>query len=243
MVSTLDFESSNLSSSLSGTYLSLGCPGGSAVKNAPAKAGGPGDAEAVSRSGRSPGGGHGSPLQSSCLGNLMDRGAWRATVRGVAKGQTRLSNYTTARLAVSPSRSVSQAFGPAGAWAFVFSPFQHGGGSQAHTEPDLASLMAARLQAELLRMSEPQFPHLLTGLLGFLARINWTESGTQDSVSDKWQRLPAGDEGFLEQGLRAPEVINLRVEVCLLTKPGEAAEPRGLRSLKPFFLGGSGNLT
>ena len=36
-------------------------------------------------SGRSPGGGHGNPLQYSCLGNLMDRGAWRATVHGVAK--------------------------------------------------------------------------------------------------------------------------------------------------------------
>ena len=34
---------------------------------------------------RSPGGGHGNPLQCSCLGNLMDRGAWQATVHGVAK--------------------------------------------------------------------------------------------------------------------------------------------------------------
>ena len=35
--------------------------------------------------GRSLGGGHGNPLQSSCLENLMDRGAWRATVHGIAK--------------------------------------------------------------------------------------------------------------------------------------------------------------
>ena len=35
--------------------------------------------------------GNGNPLQYSCLGNLMDRGAWRATVRGVAKCQTQLS--------------------------------------------------------------------------------------------------------------------------------------------------------
>ena len=35
--------------------------------------------------GRSPGGGHGNPLQYSCLENPMDRGAWRATVHGVAK--------------------------------------------------------------------------------------------------------------------------------------------------------------
>ena len=41
-------------------------------------------------SGRSPGGGHGNPLQYSCLGNLMDRGAWWATVDGVAQSWTRL---------------------------------------------------------------------------------------------------------------------------------------------------------
>ena len=40
---------------------------------------------------RSPGGGHGNPLQYSCLGNPMDRGAWWATVHGVAKSQIRLS--------------------------------------------------------------------------------------------------------------------------------------------------------
>ena len=38
--------------------------------------------------GRHPGGGHGNPLQCSCLENPMDRGAWRATVRGVEKSQT-----------------------------------------------------------------------------------------------------------------------------------------------------------
>ena len=37
---------------------------------------------------RSPGGGHGNPLQYSCLESPIDRGAWRATVRGVAKSQT-----------------------------------------------------------------------------------------------------------------------------------------------------------
>ena len=39
-------------------------------------------------SGRSPGGGNGSPLQYSCLENPMDRGAWQAIVHGVAKSQT-----------------------------------------------------------------------------------------------------------------------------------------------------------
>ena len=48
--------------------------------------------------GRSPGGGHGNPLQYSCLENPMDKGAWRATVHGVTKTQTRLSNkHSTAQ--------------------------------------------------------------------------------------------------------------------------------------------------
>ena len=37
--------------------------------------------------------GNGNPFQYSCLGNPMDRGAWRATVRGVAKSQTQLRMY------------------------------------------------------------------------------------------------------------------------------------------------------
>ena len=55
---------------------------GSVVKNPSANAG---DAGLIPRLGRSPGGGHGNPLQYSCMGNPMDRGAWQARVHGVAK--------------------------------------------------------------------------------------------------------------------------------------------------------------
>ena len=54
------------------------------VKNLSAKAGDIGDVDSVPGSGRSRGGGHGNPLQYSCLGNFMDRGAWRATVHRVS---------------------------------------------------------------------------------------------------------------------------------------------------------------
>ena len=47
----------------------------------------------IPRSRRSPGGGHGNPLQCSCLENPIDRGAWQAIVHGVAKSQAWLSNY------------------------------------------------------------------------------------------------------------------------------------------------------
>ena len=55
------------------------------VKNLSANEGDIRDAGLVPGSGRSPGGGHGNPLQYSCLENPMDGGAWQATVRGVAK--------------------------------------------------------------------------------------------------------------------------------------------------------------
>ena len=58
------------------------------VKNPPANAGDTGDAGSIPGSGRSPGLGHGNPLQYSCLENLMDRGGWWATVHRVAKSWT-----------------------------------------------------------------------------------------------------------------------------------------------------------
>ena len=60
----------------------LGFPGSSVVKNLPASAR---DVGLIPGSGRSPEGGQGNPLQYTCLENPMDRGAWRATVYGVAK--------------------------------------------------------------------------------------------------------------------------------------------------------------
>ena len=61
------------------------------VKNPPANAG---DASSIPGLGRSPGVENGNPLQSSCLENPMDGGAWKTAVHGVAEGQTRLSNFT-----------------------------------------------------------------------------------------------------------------------------------------------------
>ena len=52
------------------------------VKNLPAKTG---DAGLIPGSERSPGGGHGSPLQYSCLENPMDRGVWQALVHKIAE--------------------------------------------------------------------------------------------------------------------------------------------------------------
>ena len=70
-------------------YPLLGFPGGSVVNDLPADGE---DTGSIPGSGRSPGEGKGNPLQYSCLGNLTDRGAWRTTVRGVTKSQTRLNS-------------------------------------------------------------------------------------------------------------------------------------------------------
>ena len=65
--------------------ITLGFPGGSDGEESACNVG---DLGLIPGSGRSPGGGHGNPLQYSCLENLMDRGAWWATVHGVAESQT-----------------------------------------------------------------------------------------------------------------------------------------------------------
>ena len=57
-----------------------------------------GDLGSIPRLERSPGEENGNPLQYSCMENSMDRGAWQAIVHGVAKSQTRLSNFTSSLL-------------------------------------------------------------------------------------------------------------------------------------------------
>ena len=69
-------------------------PADALVKNLPANAGDRRDEGSNPVSGRSPGGGTGNPLQYSCLGNPMDRGAWWATAHEIAKSWTQLSAHT-----------------------------------------------------------------------------------------------------------------------------------------------------
>ena len=61
--------------------------GGASGKEPSGSAGGIRDKGSIPGSKRSPGGGHGNPLQYSCLENPMDRGAWQVTVHRVAKSQ------------------------------------------------------------------------------------------------------------------------------------------------------------
>ena len=82
-----NFEYYQISNQLSS--LELGFPGCYAVKNLPANVG---DVGSIPELGISPGEGNGNPLQYSCLRNLMNRGAWQATVQGVTMSQTELSD-------------------------------------------------------------------------------------------------------------------------------------------------------
>ena len=65
----------------------LGFLGSTIVKNPPANAGNVRNTGSIPGLGRSPGGGHGNPVQYSCLKNPMDRGGWLATVHRVFKSQ------------------------------------------------------------------------------------------------------------------------------------------------------------
>ena len=71
----------------------LGFPYGTVVKNLPADTRDIKDVGSIPGSERSPGVGNDNALQYSCLGNPMDRVAWQATVHGITKRQTQLSNF------------------------------------------------------------------------------------------------------------------------------------------------------
>ena len=87
------------------THIYRGFPGGSVVKNPPANAG---DVASISGSGRSHEGGHGNPFQYSCLKNPMDKGAWWATVHGVAKELDMTEQLN--KLFLSPDLIVNSSF-------------------------------------------------------------------------------------------------------------------------------------
>ena len=78
----MDMDDFTTSVFLTSYYLSTGFPGGLVVKNPPANAR---DMGSIPGLGRSLGEGNGNPLQYSCLGNLIDRGGWWATIYGTAK--------------------------------------------------------------------------------------------------------------------------------------------------------------
>ena len=87
-------------SSCSFPFLAAALMGGASqvalvVKKLPTSAGDLRDTGSIPGWGRSPGGGHGNPLQYSCLENPIDRGAWHATVHRIAKSQTQLKRLST----------------------------------------------------------------------------------------------------------------------------------------------------
>ena len=78
----------------------MGFPVALVIKNLPANAGDVRDVGSIPGLGRSPAGGHGNPLQYSCLKNPMDRGARWAAVHGVIKSQTQLKRLSMHALIV-----------------------------------------------------------------------------------------------------------------------------------------------
>ena len=95
--------------------------------------------------GRSPGEVHGNPLQCSCLENLMDRGAWRATVHGVAQSRTQLSDFH----------------------------FHFGASLVAHSVKNLPAVQETRLRS--LGWEDPLEKEMATHSRSLAWRIAWTE--------------------------------------------------------------------
>ena len=79
------------------------------VKNPPADAGDVRDFGSILGSGRSPEGGHDNPLWYSCLENLMDGGAWKATVHGAARSWTQLSDLACTHACTHPYSNLMKA--------------------------------------------------------------------------------------------------------------------------------------
>ena len=73
-------------------FTTWGFPGGAIGEESACTAEDAGDTGSIPGLGRSPGVGNGNPLQYSCLGNSMGRGAWWATVHRVTKSRTQLSD-------------------------------------------------------------------------------------------------------------------------------------------------------
>ena len=101
-----------------------GFPGGTVVENQAANTGHIGDLGSIPGSGRSPGGGHGNPLQYSCLENSMDRGAWRATVHRVTESDTtqhahRLLLWSAGSKPSGFRSCGARAYLPRGMWNFL----------------------------------------------------------------------------------------------------------------------------
>ena len=79
-------------------------PSGSADQESACNAGDTGDVGLIPGLGKSPGRGHGNPLQYSCLENPMDRGAWLTIVHRVAKNQKQLSTMALALAMLAETR-------------------------------------------------------------------------------------------------------------------------------------------
>ena len=128
----------------------VGFPADSVVGNPSADAG---DTGSIPGSGRSPGGGNGKPFQYPCLGNPMDRGAWRATVHGDHKELD-----TTYRLNNNkPVQGTSRRAGPKPRWD-AFCPRICSGGCRL-SAPDLIASFSPF--AELATLFQPSSPFLL----------------------------------------------------------------------------------
>ena len=107
--------------------------------------------------GRSPGGGHGNPLQYSCLENPMDRGAWRAAVHRVTKSRTGLSGHS-----MQCCVSIATVYPKISSSLWQNTPYTLGSRSPLSPSPNLAQALA--MQSTLCLCGCPLWKLLIRGV-------------------------------------------------------------------------------
>ena len=147
--------------------------------------------DSISGLGRSLGGGNGNPLQYSCLGNPMDRGAWRATVHRVAQSQTRLKQLSSPNSLSPPSSCIEVP----SAWVlyltfFVFWPTSNHS-SLLSSEKGKSISWKPRLDEPLLCVPRAFKAYILSGLFVWLCLsliTRWRACFIHFSIVSTWAR-------------------------------------------------------
>ena len=150
------------------------------VKNRPAHAGDLGEAGLIPGWQRSPGGGHGNPLQNPCLENPMDRAAWKATVHGVAESRTWMMWLHTTQGAARQTPLVQWLRTEACAVCADWSKLT-GNSAFWHSETWVSSPPQALLSSE---------PCAFTCLARAMVRLQVPGSGKGRAEGDPWWHIP-----------------------------------------------------
>ena len=171
-----------------------------------------GDLGSIPGSRRSPGEGNGNALQSSCLENPMDGGAWRAAVRGVTESQTRLSDYTFVFSLYCQLQEATQGVYTAClrqiSGKHIGSLRNRSGFYQGHGSPEM-NMPRFPSDTPVTRLTHPKQP---SSKIGEIHRIS-------QARTLEWVAISSSRGLFLSQGSN-PRLLHWQVDSLLLRQQG-----------------------